>query len=405
MESEERWQFALEGSQYGVWDWNIVTNELFFSKRGKEMLGYEEDEITSHLNEWDQRIHPDDKAQSYADLEKHFNGATPYYENEHRILCKDGSYIWILDRGKVVSWSEDHKPLRMTGTYTDITERKQVEAKLRGYQDHLEELVEKQTADLIAAKDEAERANQFKNEFLANMSHELRTPMHAILSFAGIGVEKIDSASKEKLLHYFSSIKKSSKRLMVLLNDLLDLSKMEAGRMEFNQQNYDLKLVVKTALNELEELIHKKSLTLEVVADAIDTMVYIDTDKMLQVMRNLLSNAIKFSSEGQSIRISFSESNLPIGHRHSDTGTVPAISISVSDQGIGIPEDELATIFDKFVQSSKTRSGAGGTGLGLAICKEIVEGHNGSIQALNNPEGGTVFTLSIPRCSTQGVHV
>lgn len=124
---ELSWIYALEGNRDGVWDWNAVTNEVFFSKRWKEMLGFAEEEISNHLSEWEKRVHPDDRDSVYADLNAHLNGQTPYYENEHRLLCRDGYYKWILDRGKVMSWTEDGKPLRVVGTHSDITLRKEVE--------------------------------------------------------------------------------------------------------------------------------------------------------------------------------------------------------------------------------------------------------------------------------------
>lgn len=130
-ESEQRWQFALEGARNGVWDWDLKTNEVFFSHQWKKMLGYEDYEIAAKLEEWDKRVHPDDKARTYADIEKHLSGNSPYYENEHRALCKDGSYKWILDRGMIVSRDSDGKPLRMIGTHTDITDRKQYEDTIR----------------------------------------------------------------------------------------------------------------------------------------------------------------------------------------------------------------------------------------------------------------------------------
>ncbi|MCK5189445.1 MAG: PAS domain-containing protein, partial [Methylococcales bacterium] len=123
-ESEERWQFALKGNQDGVWDWNVVTNEIFFSARWKEMLGFEEGEIENSFDEWEKRVHPDDLEQAHADVAKHLNHITPFYENQHRMLCKDSSYKWILARGKIISWTDDHKPQRMIGTHTDITEQK-----------------------------------------------------------------------------------------------------------------------------------------------------------------------------------------------------------------------------------------------------------------------------------------
>jgi PAS domain S-box-containing protein len=124
---ELSWVYAMEGNRDGVWDWNAVTNEVFFSKRWKEMLGFGEDEISNHLSEWDKRIHPDDRDAVYADLNAHLKGETPYYENEHRLQCKDGSYKWILDRGKILSWTEDGKPLRVVGTHSDVTLRREAE--------------------------------------------------------------------------------------------------------------------------------------------------------------------------------------------------------------------------------------------------------------------------------------
>jgi PAS domain S-box-containing protein len=130
-ESEQRWQFALEGSRDGVWDWNAQTNEVFFSRQWKSMLGFEEHEIGNTLDEWDKRLHPDDKESCYGDIERHFSGEMPFYQNEHRVLCKDGNYKWILARGKVMEWMDDGKPLRVIGTHTDITDRKRTEEALR----------------------------------------------------------------------------------------------------------------------------------------------------------------------------------------------------------------------------------------------------------------------------------
>lgn len=130
-ESELRWQFALEGAGDGLWDWNAQTNKVFFSKRWKTMLGYAEDEVGDTLHEWDSRIHPEDRDRCFADLERHFSGETEYYQNEHRMRHKDGSYKWILDRGKVIRWSADGKPLRVIGTHKDISARKAADEALR----------------------------------------------------------------------------------------------------------------------------------------------------------------------------------------------------------------------------------------------------------------------------------
>jgi PAS domain S-box-containing protein len=130
-ESEARWKFALEGARDGVWDWDTVTNKVYFSDQWKSMLGYAGHEIGNTVDEWDRRLHPEDKAAAYADLERHFRRETETYQNEHRLLCKDGSYKWILDRGKVIEWTEDGKPRRVIGTHTDIEDRRRAEEALR----------------------------------------------------------------------------------------------------------------------------------------------------------------------------------------------------------------------------------------------------------------------------------
>jgi diguanylate cyclase (GGDEF)-like protein/PAS domain S-box-containing protein len=137
--SDLRWQFALEGAGDGLWDWNAQTNEVFFSHQWKAMLGYEDSDIGTSLEEWDKRVHPEDKAQCYADLASHFSGDVPFYQNEHRVLCKDGSYRWVLDRGKVLQWTEEGKPLRVIGTHTDISDRKRTEFELRDSKAQLED--------------------------------------------------------------------------------------------------------------------------------------------------------------------------------------------------------------------------------------------------------------------------
>jgi len=140
-ESEARWHFALEGAGEGLWDWNNRTNTVFFSTQWKAMLGYREDEIGNALDEWDSRIHPDDRERCYADLHRHFRGETPIYVNEHRVRCKDGSYKWILDRGKVIEWADTGEPLRMIGTHTDITDRHRMETARRQQSEMLQAIV------------------------------------------------------------------------------------------------------------------------------------------------------------------------------------------------------------------------------------------------------------------------
>ncbi len=267
------------------------------------------------------------------------------------------------------------------------------EQELARHRGQLEELVHARTAELEVAKASAENANRSKSAFLANMSHELRTPMHAVLAYARLA---LDRDLEPRLKDHIGRIVVSGERLLTLLNDLLDLSKLEAGRMRLQRANHDLDKLVHEVGQEIEPLVAKKKLSLVIERPPSGgALAYVDRAQMGQVFRNILANAVRFSSEGGRLNVSFATAELPApvdGGVHRD-----ALQISFADQGVGIPTDELEIIFDKFVQSSKTRTNAGGTGLGLAISKQITELHSGRIQARNNDGGGATFVVTVPR--------
>ncbi|MBU3914212.1 PAS domain S-box protein [bacterium] len=273
----------------------------------------------------------------------------------------------------------------------DITKRKNAEQALKDAHTELERKVEARTIELQKAKEAAELANSAKSEFLANISHELRNPMHHVLSYSKYGMEKIDTVPKEKLFHYFKQIRTSGQRLMHLLNDLLDFSKMDARQMQYKMRNVDLSLIAQQAIGEFTSAANEQDLLIEMNSENISTRLVCDEYRMGQVIRNLLSNALKFSPKGMNIAVSIKEGFLDTGSR-----SIPGIQVSVADQGVGIPEGELDFIFGKFTQSSKTKTGAGGTGLGLAICQEIIQAHGGRIWAENIPEGGSIFSFVLP---------
>jgi len=294
-----------------------------------------------------------------------------------------------INYDRAVSWIDDrlvHIQIAM-----DITERKTAEEALRKAHDYLELEVEKRTTDYRKAMESAKHANKLKSEFLANISHELRTPMHAILNYSKYGTEKYGRIEKEKNLHYFQSINKAGKRLMSLLDNLLDLSKLEAGKVDYLFEPIMILKVIHDAASEMQPVLKEKGIFVKLPTPDFETTIVGDEYKIGQVIRNLLSNAIRYSNEHHTVTLQVEKSTIDRKNQ-----SIPALDIMIKDQGIGIPEEELGSIFEKFSQSSRTKTGAGGTGLGLAICKEILFAHKGKIWAENNSDGGATFYIRFP---------
>ncbi|MEE4197285.1 MAG: LytS/YhcK type 5TM receptor domain-containing protein [Bacteroidales bacterium] len=400
--SEQRWQFALEGSGDGVWDWYPQTRQVVYSRQWKAMLGYQEHEIENTLDEWEKRIHPEDKERVYADLEEHLKGKTSRYVNEHRILCKDGSYKWILDSGKVMERDQENKPVRVIGTHKDISIRKMAEIHLKKNNEEYVALNEQYLAqnqelkesllqterlnvELEKAKARAEESDRLKSAFLANMSHEIRTPMNAIIGFSGL-LKKTGSKNKTDL--YIDHIQKSGDRLLRIIDDIIDISKIESNQLtiEYNWcKVFDLVDDLVSYHRQSTLILSQKKLNLlhNSAKELTATIIKTDPIRLKQVLDNLLSNAIKYSDQG-TIEVSFSLD--PQKEK---------IFFTVKDQGIGISSLDLSMIFDRFMQSDN-RKFKEGTGLGLAICKGILNLMNGDIGVRSELGQGSVFWFSLP---------
>ncbi len=244
--------------------------------------------------------------------------------------------------------------------------------------------------DAIDAKELAEYASEAKSDFIANISHELRTPMHSILGFSDLG--KMKAESPEKVIMYFEMIRQSGTRLLDLINDLLDTSKLGASEYKINRTENDLLSLVDKCRREMNFLLIEKNLNVRLLSEK-QVVACFDSVAISRVINNLMSNAIKYCNTASEIVIEVCIENQ---FEENDEAN-EMLHFKIKDEGAGIPEKELLTIFDNFIQSSATKDGAGGTGLGLTICKRIIEAHHGKIWAENiTSPAGAVFHFTIP---------
>ncbi|MBD2692246.1 PAS domain-containing protein [Anabaena catenula] len=505
-DSEQRWQLALRGSNDGIWDWNLQTNAVFLSDRWKEMRGFQTHELTDFMEKWFRHIHPEDIENVSQRLNDHLNRKTPFFSVEYRVQRRDGSYMWILDRGQAL-WDQAGNLMRMVGLETDISYRKRAEAALRESEQRYrilvthapvgifqtddqgncsyinprcseltgmsmlealgkgwiqalhpddqekimtewnsaiqqgrafsmeyryckpngeiiwvsgqavalsneageviryfgtvmditarkqaeEELTLKNLA-LEEAKRQAETANQAKSEFLANMSHEIRTPMNAILGFADLLQSAVTEAP---IAAYVEAITTSSRTLLALINDILDLSKIEAGKLELHYEPIDLRALIQEILQIFNPTATAKNLILRSnIEDTLPQAVYIDEIRLRQILFNVVGNALKFTEKGH-IQISIR------AHPYC-TNNVEKIwlEIAVEDTGIGIERSQQKSIFEAFVQSAgQSNRKYGGTGLGLAITQRLINMMGGMVTVQSELGIGSIFTFVFPTVS------
>ncbi len=365
-ESIGRYELAIKGTTDGIWHWNVVTGEDFHSPRYRQLLGYAADELPDTADGFEAIVHPEDLPGVNAAQQAHLVRREPY-NIELRLRTKQGDYKWFVSRGQA-EWDPAGQPLRMSGSITDITERKRVEE------------------ELARSRDAAEAANRAKSEFLANMSHEIRTPMNAVIGLTHLAL-KTDLTPKQQ--DYLHKIQSAGQGLLGLINDILDLSKIEADRLELEQIPFSLEAILDKIATMVTLKAEEKGLKLLFRSDpAAPRRLVGDPLRLGQILLNLVNNAVKFTEQGEVVVTVSPEAR---------AGAQVRLRFAVRDTGIGILPVQQARLFEVFSQADgSTTRRYGGTGLGLAISKKLADLMGGDLSVESAPGVGSTFTFILP---------
>ena len=387
--SKERFDLAMKGSNDGLWDRDLINNTVYYSERWKNMLGFNKDEFPNNVKAFEERIHHDDFGKIMNDLKDHLSKKTNFYEHKFRIKHKNGHYIWILDRGKAI-FNKDGIPIRIVGTHTEVTEKQKIEDELHQYQAHLEEKVKARTIELQIAKERAEESDRLKSAFLANMSHEIRTPMNAIIGFTDLlGDSDLTEEQKEELIEH---INKNSNTLVYLIDDIIDLAKIEAEQLKINKTETDINQILKDVIQSFIETNHLKEndkieINLKKGIESDNFTINTDPIRFQQILINLIGNALKYTEQGF----------INCGYNVKTEKNSSFLEFYIKDTGVGIAKNKHKQIFERFnkVEDSKTKLYRG-TGLGLTITKKLVEMLGGKIWLESEENKGSTFYFSLP---------
>lgn len=381
-----RLDLTVRSANLGTWDWNIETGAVAFNDIAQTMLGYAPGAWTPHVSQWEALVHPDDMPMVRRALTDHLEGRTAEYRAEGRLRRADGTWAWILDTGRVTERGADGRPLRAMGVHVDVTERKQMEESLR------------------SAKAAAEAASLAKSEFLANVSHEIRTPLTAIIGYTDL-LQETDGplADPRERAQVVGTIRAAGAHLLTVINDVLDLSKIEADRMTVERVDTRVGGVLEEVTSLLRPRAIGKGIELRVrVSGAVPDRIMTDPTRLRQILMNLVGNAVKFTDAG------WVEVTCRAEQATDEGGAERSwLVVEVNDTGAGMSAEQTARLFQPFAQADSTVTRRhGGTGLGLAICRRLSELMGGEVRLVSTAEGaGSRFRVRLPLEPAPGARV
>ena len=367
VESEDRLRRSQAFANIGTWDWNIKTGKLYWSERIAYLFGFQKELPETTYENFLAAIHPDDRQLVINAIDACIEGKEQY-DIEHRVVWDDNSTHWLHEKGNVVLDTRG-QPLHMLGAVQDITAR-------RNYQQQLE-----------SAQLEAENANRAKSEFLSSMSHELRTPLNAILGFSQLLKDDPNNPLSNDQDESIDEITKAGDHLLELINEVLDLSRIEAGHLNLALEAVKLADTIKDCDNLMRPLAQKLNISLDINMTGIEsTILWADKTRLKQVILNFLSNAIKYNKPKGKVTI-----DTQINNDHA--------KICVSDTGKGMSTNIMSHLFQAFNRLGAENTDIEGTGIGLIITKRLIDGMGGEIGAESEPNKGSTFWFTLPLAS------
>lgn len=347
----QRLALVIKSSGVGVWDWNPQTDEVVFDKQWAAMLGLAPEELTQTLADWSDRVHPDDLQGCFDDINAHINGDTTFYHNTHRMRHKAGHWVYILDRGTIVERDDQGRPIRFTGTHTDVT-------------------------SYVASEKRARDALLARDLFFAQISHEIRTPLHAMLASASL-IDRREIG--EKNLKFFDVVERCAENIIHLIDDILDIARLSAGGIEPNLGMVDVSAIAQGIVDLFQPKATLSNISLVLENNLPEgAMCHTDPSRLTQIIHNLVSNGLKYTCQG------FVKLKLDVVNEH--------CVIAVQDTGIGIADLDAA--FADFSRATSL-SDKGSAGLGLGIVKRLCELLAIDLQVDTKMGRGTTISLTL----------